>query len=432
MSHPPTELILAGSVDQRSSDWDHGVEHAAATDVGLRRANNQDSLAVAMAGGAEKFRLRGHLFLVADGMGGHAAGELASKLAADNIPLTYNKLTNRSPADALAEAVRNANDTIHGRGQANADFRDMGTTVDTLVLFSDQAVIAHVGDSRVYRWRANLLEQLTFDHSRVWELRAAGLFTNGEVPSYIGRNIITRSLGSRPQVQIDVEGPFPVLVGDIFMMCSDGLTGEVQDDEIGKILGSLPPEEAVHTLIHLANLRGGSDNTTVIVVRVVKPLSPRDPVAADVPLQSSPGKPHPLVLAGGVLAGLIALLFAIVGQPVGLIAGLAGVVLMGMVALIQRRDSGQAPNYCDDEPRGNGPYVQVDCGPDAQFVERLADVTDELREAARQEDWSVNWEQIDSLDAQAAEAVAAGDFALATSCRCRAVSALIDQLKQQN
>lgn len=426
------EPVLAGSIDQRSSDWDHGIEYAVATDVGLRRANNQDSLAVAMAGSVEKSCRRGHLFLVADGMGGHAAGELASKLAADNIPLTYNKLTDRSPAKALAEAVREANTTIHARGQANAEFRDMGTTLDVLVLFSDRAVIAHVGDSRVYRWRANRLEQLTFDHSRVWEMRAAGLFPDGQVPSYIGRNIITRSLGSRPDVQVDLEGPFPVVVGDIFLICSDGLTGEVQDDEIGKILGSLPPGEAVHALIHLANLRGGSDNTTVIVARVVKPPSLDDLAAAGGPRQSAAGKTHPLVLGGGVLAGLIALLFAIAGQSAGLIAGLAGVVLMGVVALIQRYSLDRAANDSNDRPQGKGPYVQVDCAPDAQFVERLADVTEELRQAAGQENWSVNWEQIDSLDARAVEAVGVGDFTLATSCRCRAVTAMIEQLKQQN
>ena len=177
------------------------------SDIGLRRANNQDSYAVALAGNQADFEQRGHLFMVADGMGAHAAGELASKMATDVVSLVYRKLLDQSPPEAILSAVLDANHQIHTRGQASPDFRGMGTTATTLVLLPAGALVAHVGDSRAYRVRGNRIEQLTFDHSLVWEMQAAGQLPNGEVPGYISKNIITRSLGPNPTVQVDLEGP---------------------------------------------------------------------------------------------------------------------------------------------------------------------------------------------------------------------------------
>ena len=124
------------------------LEHAALTDVGLRRSNNQDCLAVALAGDDQDWHRRGHLFMVADGMGAHAAGELASKMACESIPHTYHKLISHSPAESVRQAVATANETIHERGQANAEFQGMGTTCSVLVLLPASAIVAHVGDSR--------------------------------------------------------------------------------------------------------------------------------------------------------------------------------------------------------------------------------------------------------------------------------------------
>ena len=121
-------------MDEHAANWDHCLEYASRSDVGLRRANNQDSMVVELASSQEKWRQRGHLFMVADGMGAHAAGELASKLATDVVPLSYCKLVDRSPPEALLGAVQDANSQINTRGQANHDFKGMGTTVTALLI----------------------------------------------------------------------------------------------------------------------------------------------------------------------------------------------------------------------------------------------------------------------------------------------------------
>ncbi len=240
------------------------LEYASLSDIGLRRSNNQDSLAIMPAASQNLWQQRGDLFVVADGMGAHAAGELASKLSTDTVPLVYHKLMDRTPAEAVLAAVEEANAQIHSRGQASIDFKGMGTTTTVLTLLPYGALLAHVGDSRAYRLRGNRLEQLTFDHSLVWEMRSAG-----QVPDYVPKNVITRSLGPSPKVQVDLEGPLPVASGDTFLMCSDGLSGPVKDEELCMILGSMPPGEAVRALVDLANLRGGPDNITVIVAKAV-------------------------------------------------------------------------------------------------------------------------------------------------------------------
>ncbi len=253
-------------MNQHAANWDHCLEYAELSDVGLRRANNQDSLALAVASSQEQWQQKGHLFMVADGMGAHAAGELASRLATSIVPLTYHKLNDRPPPAALAEAIRDANNQIHNRGQASEDFRGMGTTFSSLVILPQGAVVAQVGDSRVYRLRGHRLEQLSFDHSLVWEMRAAGRLPPDDVPTYIPKNIITRCLGPNAEVQVDLEGPFPIEPGDTFLLCSDGLSGQVKDEEIGKVLACLPPSDAVRSLVDLANLNGGPDNISLRVV----------------------------------------------------------------------------------------------------------------------------------------------------------------------
>ena len=172
-------------MDQPTAIWNHCLDCAALTDVGLRRANNQDSYAVVLAGDQTDFQQRGHFFMVCDGMGAHAAGELASKMATDVVSLAYRKLLDQSPPEALLSAILDANRQVHIRGQASPDFRGMGTTATALVLLPAGALVAHVGDSRAYRLRGNRIEQLTFDHSLVWEMRASGQLPANDVPGYI-------------------------------------------------------------------------------------------------------------------------------------------------------------------------------------------------------------------------------------------------------
>jgi protein phosphatase len=197
------------------------IEYASLTDVGVRRGHNQDCHAALPANDAAQWNQRGHFFLVADGMGAHAVGELASKIAADNIPHIYFKHAHEGAPAALRKAIIDTNTAIHNRGQQNREFEGMGTTGTALVLRPEGAWIGHVGDSRVYRVRKGKIEQLSFDHSLVWELaRRQGV--KPETLQGIPSNVIVRSLGPEPLVQADVEGPHDFRPGEVYVVCSDG------------------------------------------------------------------------------------------------------------------------------------------------------------------------------------------------------------------
>jgi PPM family protein phosphatase len=417
-------------MDPPAGIWSHCLDVAALSDIGLRRANNQDSHAVVLAGSQADFQQRGHLFIVADGMGAHAAGELASKIAADAIALVYRKLLDQSPAEAIVSAVVDANRQIHSRGQASLDFRGMGTTVTALALLPAGALIAHVGDSRGYRLRGNRLEQLTSDHSLVWELRHSGRLTEEEIPSYISKNIITRSLGPNPTVQVDLEGPHPVQAGDTFLLCTDGLSNQIKDDEIGMVLGCLPPAEAVQALVDLACLRGGPDNITAVAVR---PLGPQVLQAEDAdstrPLKTRPVHPLAWTLLGVsslASAGLMA-----VEQPTMALVGLLVTVAAVGLIIAQRYGAGGGSPLPDTRRFGRGPYVACDSVPNADLLQRLNEIVRQLREVAANETWAVDWTTFDRLLAQADAAIQSGDLADAARGSLRAITALMAQLRQQ-
>ncbi len=275
--------------------WKGCLEYSAISEIGLRRSNNQDSHDELPARNQKIWNTRGHVFCVADGMGAHAAGELASKIATDTIPMVYMKQTTLPPAQALTQAVQEANHVIHVKGNSDKELQGMGTTSDTLVILPEGAMIGHVGDSRVYRLRGKKWEQMTCDHSLVWEKEEAGEVIDDSVH----KNVITRCLGVSPEVKVDIEGPSPIQVGDIFLLCSDGLCGQFEDSEMGKILSVLPLKEATRGLVDLANLRGGPDNITVITVKYLGPqqasvsASEKNPVPmatqTEMPLPAVPG-----------------------------------------------------------------------------------------------------------------------------------------------
>ena len=179
-------------------NWEAYLAVASLSDIGMRRSNNQDNLSISLASNLEQWQRRGHLFIVADGMGAHAAGELASKMAVDHIPHLYAKYDDIPAHEALQKSVVDANTEIHKRGQANEEFHNMGTTCSTLVLLPQGAVVAHVGDSRVYRLRQNRFEQLTFDHSLVWEMRKSGQISEEELQSGKILSLIHISEPTRP------------------------------------------------------------------------------------------------------------------------------------------------------------------------------------------------------------------------------------------
>lgn len=408
-----------------------GIEFAALSDIGLRRTSNQDSFVAAPATNNDNWIAHGHLFLVADGMGAHAAGELASKLAADTVPLTYFKHGELSVPEAIHRAVEEANERIHSRGEGNAEFRGMGTTTSVLLLLPQGALVAHVGDSRVYRLRGTLLEQLSFDHSLVWEMTASGQVPAGQVPDYIPKNIITRSLGPNPFVEIDLEGPFPIEVGDTFLLCSDGLTGQVTDDELGAILYTLPPEEAVRALVDLANLRGGPDNITVIVTRVSDEMMatrldrPWTLENADAKTTSVPSWVWgSLLVFLAATLGLAALRFVL---PALLTA--AAAVATGLIGLWQYW-AAHAPREVPTERFGAGPHRAFDCTPSDALADRLSKVAAQLGEAATEEKWPIDWSIFNGYRERSTEAIANKRYADAIRENAHAISFMMSELRR--
>lgn len=243
------------------------IDWAGLTHVGRHRTSNQDAYIAVPATDPIMFQKRGHLFLVADGMGAHAAGELASKMAVDVIPLSYQKYTKVDAHVALQLAIETANENVHNRGQENLDFAGMGTTATALVLLPETFFVAHVGDSRVYRIRPHAVEQLSRDHSLAQELVQRGQLRPDQVRSFGASNVIVRSIGPAPDVEVDIGGPAPLSPGDAFLLCSDGLTRHVTDAEIGWVVSRHDAQHACQILVEMANARGGMDNITVMVAR---------------------------------------------------------------------------------------------------------------------------------------------------------------------
>lgn len=238
------------------------------TDVGLVRSENQDFAAFTMPHEERESHAGGRLLIVADGMGGHRGGATASRLATEIVKQQYLGSETGDPAMALREALTRANARIHAEAQSNAELRGMGTTTSALVLRNDQAWFAHVGDSRIYRVRGGEIEQLTEDHSLVASMVREGLLTTKEAENHPRRNVLQRSMGVAEEVEIDIRGPFDLQVGDVFILCSDGLHGVVHEDEI-KDRAALPLDEAADQYVKLALERGAPDNVTVLVARII-------------------------------------------------------------------------------------------------------------------------------------------------------------------
>ncbi|HZZ72264.1 MAG TPA: protein phosphatase 2C domain-containing protein [Pirellulales bacterium] len=419
-------------MDSSAINWKQHFEHVAASDVGMRRGNNQDSFAVVIADDPAAWLARGHVFVVADGMGAHAAGELASKMAADGIPHTYYKLIDQPPPTAIVQAVQETNALIHHRGQSNQDFSGMGTTSSVLVLLPQGVLLAHAGDSRIYRVRGPVIEQLTFDHSLVWEMKAQGNLSADAVNSLVPKNIITRSLGPHESVQVDLEGPFPVAVGDMFLMCSDGLSGQVSDEEIGAFLNAMPIGEAAQSLIDLANLRGGPDNTTILIVKIVSTQLMQSPE----PLQMKTSDPKlgqkkavPFWVAGGALV-LLALVFSAVAQWIAAGASALLGTILAIVGVMKNLAGGRGPMYLRAGALlGKGPHTRANAVPNASVVQAVSKVVDQLRSAANSERWPVDWTKFDALLRTAHMSSANGDFTKALRDTARAMSFMIGQLK---
>jgi protein phosphatase len=238
------------------------ISCAGDTHVGVVRSDNEDAFLLDFRQG---------VFIVADGMGGHAAGEIASEMAVDIIARELGAVRGLSPAQAaerIRRAIRSANAAIFDRTLAEADKRGMGTTTTVLLLFARQYLIGQVGDSRAYLLRNGAFQQLTKDHSYVQEQVDAGLLTLEQARTHPYSNVITRCVGANEEVIPDLY--FGTLqAGDVLLLASDGLTGMLEDEQLAAILrGQGTPEAWVTRMISDANRRGGLDNITAIVVRV--------------------------------------------------------------------------------------------------------------------------------------------------------------------
>lgn len=242
------------------------VVSAGITDVGLKRDHNEDNYLI-----NEEL----NLFVVADGMGGHAGGEYASAIAVNTVEEIIASMgvgaNTSDPVEAtrekLGQAVRLAGRRIYEKAAEQPEYRGMGTTAVVLLLHAGNAFVAHVGDSRLYLVRAGGVEQVTEDHSLIAEQVREGLMTEEEAKNHHMRNVITRSLGYQEDVEVDVTVR-ALRRGDRFLLCSDGLSGYLEPDEIRRLLEQQGPLGAGKAMVSTACERGGEDNITAVVVRV--------------------------------------------------------------------------------------------------------------------------------------------------------------------
>jgi len=241
---------------------------AAQTSRGRVRPNNQDFFH-AERSPAEREVSHGHLLIVADGMGGHAAGEVASRLAVEVFREKYfrAKLTpHDNPVPVLRAALYEANRLILRRGEEDDQLRGMGTTCSAVVIRGGRFWIAHVGDSRVYRFRSGRLEQLTQDHNLAATLLAEGKIDGAEAATHRGRHILTRALGVRTSVEPDITAsPLEIQPADRILLCTDGLNRGASDEQLGDLLAEEDVAAVVERMVDVANQAGGPDNITAVL-----------------------------------------------------------------------------------------------------------------------------------------------------------------------
>ena len=252
------------------------AEHWYASDLGRQRQGNEDN-----------YFVRAPLFVVADGMGGAQAGEVASEIAVRSFD---DELPNGSLPHALVSVIEGANKRIHEKARADESLHGMGTTTTAAYVDNDEVVIAHVGDSRAYLLRDGELIRLTKDHSLVGELVARGKLTEEQAEQHPQRSVITRALGPEANVQVDVD-IFPAKAGDLFLLCSDGLTSMVHEPKLRPLFEDADSLETLgKRLIDAANAAGGRDNITVILFRLEEVEGADGDAAAP---------PRPTAAAGG-------------------------------------------------------------------------------------------------------------------------------------
>ena len=267
------------------------------TDVGRRRDHNEDCVGVFRPHTPDEIHRRGTLLAVADGMGGYAAGEVASRTAlAATVNAYYGDLTG-SIDTSLRRALTIANDAVRAEARQDSERTGMGTTIALAVICEGELLAANVGDSRVYLLRDGQLSQVSRDHSLVAALLDEGKITAEEARHHPHRNVITRSIGGQPEVEVETYSARSLQDGDVVLICSDGLWGMVTPGQILELTQDSPAQDAADALIRAANEAGGHDNITVIVCRV-RQLADEDDRTEQIdalPLQLQDTQPIPRI-----------------------------------------------------------------------------------------------------------------------------------------
>lgn len=300
--------------------------HSARTDVGRHREHNEDDYGV---GEGAHVGERGHLFIVCDGMGGHEAGEVASRIAVESILSAYYADTSENRGDVLSVAFDYANTCIYTEGTQSGV--SMGTTGVAAALHRDECIVANVGDSRAYLIRKGAIRQISRDHTLINEQIAAGMITSADAEKMLYKHVITRALGHQPDVVVDTFR-FAVLPGDLIVLTSDGLINHLTDDDILAVSTQYSLVDSVDRLVDIANERGGNDNITVLIVRVdaVDGTSPL-PIPVDaMPIVS--GQYNPLRIQSSQSTASMRLMLAPQISWQG--AGLAVALLLLLISII--------------------------------------------------------------------------------------------------
>ena len=245
-----------------------GLEAASLTDVGLQRANNEDSYLYWEPQPEEEFRRKGRLAIVADGMGGYEGGQEASRLAVETVRFVYDREFN-DPQTSLSTGLQTAHDAILRYALEHPEFNGMGTTCTALAIVDRQLSFAHIGDSRLYLIRGEATTRLTRDHSYVGRLVENGIVRSEDAESHPQRHILTAALGSGHELTPDVpEEPIPLMDGDLLILCTDGLWSVIGEQQLSRIAQASAPAEACRKLVEAALQRGAPDNVTVIILRI--------------------------------------------------------------------------------------------------------------------------------------------------------------------
>jgi PPM family protein phosphatase len=246
-----------------------GIELANITDVGCHRAENEDNFCYAEPEDDLDFQRKGRLAVVADGMGGHEGGKLASAIAVEAVRDEYLNHPDGDPLQALQSAFQNAHSAIQEYVRQHPELDGMGTTCTAVAILNSQLCYGHVGDSRLYLIRSYNISRITRDHSQVERLVQDGLITPEEAAVHPQRNVLTAAMGVEPAAADFSVTPLPLEPGDILLISTDGLHGLVSDQELLASAAAQPPADACQELVRMAKARGGFDNITLQILRIM-------------------------------------------------------------------------------------------------------------------------------------------------------------------